>query len=91
MAHYRAGEWQDGINALRKSERLLKGDHFSSNAFFLAMAHWQLDQKDEARKWYDRAVEWMDENQPNNLDLRRFRAEAAELLKIESANADPNP
>jgi hypothetical protein len=44
------------------------------------MAHWKLGAKDKAGAWYDRAVEWMDKNQPNNKELRRFRAEAAELL-----------
>ena len=51
--------------------------------FLLAMAHSQLGHKEEARKWYDQAVQWMDKNQPKNEDLRRFRAEAAELLGIE--------
>jgi hypothetical protein len=46
------------------------------------MAHWQLDEKDEARTWYEKAVEWMDMNQPKNEELLRFRAEAAELLGI---------
>jgi hypothetical protein len=27
-------------------------------------------------------VQWMDTNEPNNEDLRRFRAEAAELLDV---------
>ena len=46
------------------------------------MAHWQLGEKDEARQWYDQAVEWMEQKQPDNDELRRFRAEAAELLGI---------
>jgi hypothetical protein len=46
------------------------------------MAHWQLGNKDLARKWYDQAVSWMDKNQPTNDDLRRFRAEASELMGI---------
>jgi Flp pilus assembly protein TadD len=50
-AHYRVGEWKDGIDALKKADELLQGEMFSFNAFFLAMAHWQLVQKDEARKW----------------------------------------
>ena len=57
------------------------GDSF--DWFFLAMSHWQLDQKEEARKWYDQAVACMDKNQPHTEDLRRLRAEAAELLGIE--------
>ena len=47
------------------------------------MAEWQLGNKDEARKWYDQALQWMEKNQPQNEELRRFRAEAAEILKIE--------
>ena len=47
------------------------------------MAHWQLDHKAEARKWYDQAVEWMEKNRPHDEELRRFRAEAKELLEIE--------
>ena len=47
---------------------------------FTAMAHWQLDRKDEARKLYDRADEWMNAN-PGSVseELRRFHAEAAEV------------
>jgi tetratricopeptide (TPR) repeat protein len=70
------------IADLNKSVSLSKGGQ-SFDFFFLAMAHWQLDNKDAARGWYDKAVEWMDKNQPNNEELRRFRAEAAELLKID--------
>ena len=47
------------------------------------MAHWQLGHKEEARKWYDQAVGWMETNNPRNEELLRFRAEAAELLKID--------
>ena len=47
------------------------------------MAHWQLGEKHKARKWYDRAVAWMDKNQPKDEELRRFRAEAAQLMNFE--------
>jgi hypothetical protein len=68
---------QDWDNAtLQKSLDLGKrGD--SVGGFFLAMAHWRLGHEDEARKWYDRAVEWMERSQPAN------RAEAAQLLGVE--------
>ena len=56
------------------------GDGF--DWFFLAMAHWQLDSRDEARKWYDQAVVWMDKNQAKTEELRQFRAEAEELMGI---------
>ncbi len=78
-ASYRTGAWKDSIQALEKSISLQaspKGGN-SWQWFFLAMAHRQLGHKDEARKWYDQAVQWMDKNQPNNEELRRLRAEAA--------------
>jgi tetratricopeptide (TPR) repeat protein/serine/threonine protein kinase len=79
VAHYRAGEWQPAVGALKRSMNLPKGGD-SFDWFFLAMAHWQLGEKDQARQWYDRAVQWMDKNRPKDEELRRFRAEAAELL-----------
>ena len=54
----------------------------SHDWFFLAMAHWQLGQKDEARKWHDQAVAGMEKRAPQNEELTRFRAEAAQLLGI---------
>jgi uncharacterized protein HemY len=86
VAHYRAGDWKSAISALDKSMALRNGGD-SFDWFFLTMAHWQLGEKDEARKWYDKAVEWTDKNQPDNEELRRFRAEAAELLGITEPQA----
>ncbi|HUE75048.1 MAG TPA: serine/threonine-protein kinase [Pirellulaceae bacterium] len=88
VAHYRAGSWLAAIEALQKSRELNKDKHFSADAFFLAMAHWQLANKDEAGKWYEQAVEWMDKHQPKNEELRRFRAEAAKLLELEKKRID---
>ena len=56
------------------------GDGF--DWFFVAMVHWQLEQKDEARKWCGKAVEWMEKYQPKNEELRRFRTEAEALLMV---------
>jgi tetratricopeptide (TPR) repeat protein len=84
VALYRIGDLKGAIEALEKSERLAPDKHLADNGFFLAMAHWQLDQKSEARKWFDRAVKSMVKNQPENAELRRFRAEAEELLGIKA-------
>jgi Tfp pilus assembly protein PilF len=81
VANYRAGDWQAARTALEKSMELQQGGN-SFDWIFLAMAHWRLGEKDKAREWYDRAVQWMDKNQPTNEELRRFRAEAAELLGL---------
>jgi hypothetical protein len=84
VAHYRAGDWKAALQALNKSNELLKGNELSFNAFFIAMAHWQMGNKDEARTWFDRAVDWMVQHKPNDRELQRFRSEAEALLKIEA-------
>lgn len=83
-AHCCAGNWKEAVATLEKSMELRKGGN-SEDWFFLAMAQWQLGDKDKARKWFDQAAEWMDKNQPKNEELRRFRAEAAELMGIDGA------
>ncbi|MBI1917218.1 MAG: protein kinase [Planctomycetes bacterium] len=83
VAHYRAGNWKEAVAALVKAMELDQGGH-SCDWFFLAMAHWQLGDKEAARKWYDQAVEWMEKHHPQHEELRRFRAEAAELLGVKN-------
>jgi serine/threonine protein kinase/tetratricopeptide (TPR) repeat protein len=81
-AHYRAGSWKEAVVALEKSLAVSNGgDGFAW--FLLAMAHWQLGEKEKARTWFDRAAQWTDKNQPKDEEFRRFRAEAAELMKID--------
>jgi serine/threonine protein kinase/Flp pilus assembly protein TadD len=79
VAHYRAGDWQAAVTALNRATGLRSGGD-SAEWFFLAMAHWQLGEKQQARAWYDRAIQWMNANQPRDETLRRCRAEAAALL-----------
>ena len=47
------------------------------------MALWQLDRKEQARQWYERAATWMDEHAPEDKDLIRFRNEAEKLLETD--------
>ena len=79
VAHYRAGSYPDAIEALNKSSKLQNGGT-GYDWFFLAMAHQQLNQLDEARKWYDRAVGWMEKQKQPDGELRGFCAEAEQLL-----------
>ena len=86
VAHYRAGNWSAAIKELEESNKLRKGGN-SFDWFFLAMAHWRLDQKDEGLNWYKQAVEWLEKNgqsRPRKAreELTRFRAEAKELLMV---------
>jgi tetratricopeptide (TPR) repeat protein len=80
-AHYRARDWKLAIEALNKSIGLRKGGN-STDWFFLAMAHWQVGEKEKAHQWFDQAVQWMEKNAPQNEELCRFRGEAEELLNI---------
>jgi serine/threonine protein kinase/Flp pilus assembly protein TadD len=92
---YRAGDWQGCIDAMEKSIALQKNPKGGTPQqwFFLAMAHWRLDHKDQALKWYDQAVRWLGERGANQGDLRafhpdelrRFQAEAAKLLKSDES------
>jgi tetratricopeptide (TPR) repeat protein len=81
VARYRARDWKAAVAALKKATELRSGGD-SAEWFFLAMAHWQLGDKQQARSWYDRAMRWMDEKQPRDEKLRRWRAEAAALLGV---------
>jgi tetratricopeptide (TPR) repeat protein len=81
-ARYRTGAWKDSIAALEKSIDLRENGGESFQWFFLAMAHWQVGNKEQARKWYDRAVDWADRIRPADAQLLRFRAEATELLGL---------
>src|SRR5262249_40389364 len=54
-ALYRAGSWKTAIAALEQSMAMGSGGD-SFDWFFLAMAYWQLGERDKARVWYERAV-----------------------------------
>ncbi len=80
LAEYRAGHWAESIAAADRAIALTKGVD-ASNWFFLAMAHWQKGDKDDARKWFDKAVAWAKQDL-KNVELRQFWAEAAQLLGL---------
>jgi tetratricopeptide (TPR) repeat protein len=81
IALYRAGDWKGAAEEFEKSIELRKGGD-SYDWFFLAMARWHLGEKEQARTWFDRAVQWMDKKKPDDEELRRFRAEAEEVLGV---------
>jgi eukaryotic-like serine/threonine-protein kinase len=81
VAQYRAGNIEAALVALENSMRF-RDDGDSSDWYFLAMAHWRRGDQQEARRWYDRAVRWMEQHRPKDDELRAFRTEAAELLGV---------
>jgi tetratricopeptide (TPR) repeat protein len=78
-ALYRAGKWNEAIEAIHKAIELDNGGR-SWDWFLLAMAHWQRGEPKEARKWYDKAVAGMRKYPP--MDERLRQAEAAALLGV---------
>lgn len=81
VAYYRAGDWAAAIDALEKAEALEPERNLAVNGCFLAMAHWQKGERDQARRWYDKAVARIEETNPACEELLRFRAEAAALIE----------
>jgi tetratricopeptide (TPR) repeat protein len=91
VSYYRAGDARAAVTALRKSVDLGDGGD-SVDMFFLAMAYVKLGDRVEAGKWYCQAqqslVKRADElprrnYQPLEDELRRFHAEAAQLLGVD--------
>jgi serine/threonine protein kinase len=70
------------LKLLKKSEEVAPGKFAAHNGLFLAMAHWKLGDKPQARSWFDQSVAWMEKNAPKNEELMRFRTEAEELMGI---------
>src|SRR5262245_43783506 len=83
-ALYRTGDWKGSIEELEKGIGLRLPDDPTNaySGFFLAMGRWQLDEKDKAREWFVKGVQSMEKHQPKNNELRRLRAEAAELIGV---------
>lgn len=79
IAYFRQGEWAVAVHALERSNELGDGGT-SFDYYFLAMAHWHRGDKEQARRWFSRADDWMREHNPDHVDLLRFRAEASALL-----------
>ena len=88
VAYYRSGDCKAAIAALERSMELRKGG-YADGWFFLAMSHWQLGNRDEARRCYDQAIRKMTERATSE-EMNRIRAEAAELLGV-NEKAQHNP
>jgi tetratricopeptide (TPR) repeat protein len=93
VAYYRNGNWPEAIAELKQSTRFrpFHGLH-ETGYFYLAMAHWHLDEKEQARAWYDKGVAWLNKRARKGPAFGPLRAEAAELLgiplpKLESRDA----
>ncbi|MHC4672060.1 MAG: protein kinase domain-containing protein [Planctomycetota bacterium] len=81
-AYYRLGDWQAAVDAQEKCFGL-QGPH-AWGMFYLAMAHWQLGDKDQARAWHEKGLKQkVNVRSYNNAVLYRLEIEAAKLLGID--------
>ena len=83
IACYRAGKWKLAVKALKKAlKSSSSGD--TETWLVLAMAHWRHGERNEARRVYEKALEWLEENEPEDKPteeaLRALRVEARGLL-----------
>jgi tetratricopeptide (TPR) repeat protein len=79
----RAGEYRDAIPPLKTATQLYDRLGAGMARFFLVMAHWQLGQKDEARRWYDEAIARHDDLRLGSpTETARVREEAETLMGI---------
>jgi tetratricopeptide (TPR) repeat protein len=90
VAYYRNGEWTAAVKMLNRSIKYRPSGAESQTHFFLAMAHWQLGAKDEARAAFRMGVERMEKLKRGEAALLSLRAEAAALLGV-SANDPKQP
>ena len=103
---YRAGQYEKAIEQLEAAASGGKPEDKPSDFLFLAMAHHRLAKKDEAGKWLQKAVQWLDQANKVNpgsvpggpefsweiqMEFRILRCEAETLLKGTSAAPEPNP
>ena len=87
VAEYRAGDWETAAEAFEKATELRNDDPRGFAGFFIAMNQWQLNRKTAARRSYLDAVKWMSKQNPKDIDLNRFRGEAADLLEFQSTQS----
>ena len=89
-AYCRAEDWPAAVESIREAIRLREEGN-GRDWFFLGMAQWHLDAQEEANQSYQQGCQWMQENQPDNPELKRLRAEAAKLLGVPEAGGTSQP
>ena len=64
FAQFRAGNWRGAVEASRKTMQLPTSGA-DGTWLILAVAQWQLGERESARAWYDRGAAWMERNTPD--------------------------
>jgi len=88
MAHWQLGE--TGVTGQAPGARDREADLDEQPADQEpATAEASTDHHAVARQWYEKAVEWMEENKPDSEELIRFRQEAEDLLNVPHTDEPP--
>lgn len=77
---YRSGNFANAIDSFKRSEELGGGDAW--DWFFLAMSFHQLDDRENAQRFYDKAVLSMREHGSDETELTILHKQACELLGL---------
>ena len=83
-AYYRAGRWNKAIEVL--NEKVNASRAGASDYFCLAITHWRLGEREEARKWYERGIK---EQKRLHYRVPHLRAEVEALLGIKQGKDVP--
>jgi serine/threonine protein kinase/tetratricopeptide (TPR) repeat protein len=86
VAFFRNERWKEAIAALEKA-REMRGGEDPQHQFFLAMAYWQVGQRDEALQNYKEAAAWL-ESGDRGEEYCRFANEARSLIKPDEVSED---
>ncbi len=82
---YRAGKYKEAVSDLSEASKRNDKGRTAINFVFLAMAHHQLGQPEDARKWLEKAVQAAEQAPPTDwtkrLEWRILRREAEQLLQ----------
>jgi len=80
---------QAGAEAQLEEPHEIRSAIEAEAAMVLAEVHGRLGHKDLARRWYDKAVAWMDKNKTEAEKLRQYRSEAEKVLGIDEKPESP--
>lgn len=88
VAHYRAGHWDESIQALNEAQQRRPGGH-CLDWFFLAMTRWKKGEKLQAEVDYEKGARWMDANCPKDVEVGDYQTDAQHSLSPRPNGALP--
>jgi serine/threonine protein kinase/tetratricopeptide (TPR) repeat protein len=92
LARHSAGQWKQSVEAWGQYEKIIR-EMGPDGWFCLAIAHWNLGNKEQAVTYFRKALAWIDKHAPKyiNEELRLLRKEATELLETKGEEPELVP